>query len=223
MKQIYRNWSCKVFPGFYESFLYNSDTLYYLDRDELPEGFCWEFVKGGYAKFEEETCKDWVNAMDNNLYAADNPIGLKIVKFISETSPREYNFTTDKINIEIEVNLTKLKKWCWVTQKDNFNKYLYDHFTSYDGFISFIPNNLYTFICDYKNNRSKDNLIDVMIEYYLLQNIDFEDVLNDTLDSQWENLHNNITLQSEEDWSLWGYEYNDKTCKLVPTHKLEIA
>ena len=59
-----------------------------------------------------------------------------------------------------------------------------------------------------------------MIEYYLLETIDFEDVLIEALDYQWENLHNNVTLQLEKDWSLWDYEYDNKTCKYIPTKKL---
>lgn len=36
MKKIYENASCKVFPGFYESILYNSDTLYHFEDGYLP-------------------------------------------------------------------------------------------------------------------------------------------------------------------------------------------
>ena len=35
MKHTYNNWSCKIFEGFYESNLYNSDSLYWITKKIL--------------------------------------------------------------------------------------------------------------------------------------------------------------------------------------------
>ena len=222
MKRVYTNSKYTVFPGFYESVLYNSDTLYYFETDELPEGFCWEFVKGGFEKFENETCEAWVEAMKDNLF--DNPIGLRIGKYTSLYSPKYYNFSTDKISFEVEVNLNELKKYCWVTCEKEFNDYLFKNWSSYDGFISFIPNNLSEYKEEYKlrNDWKKDALIDIMIEWYLLKFIDFGDVTQDVCSEDWMRIYENVTLQSEEDWSLWDFEYDDKK-GYVPTHKIDAA
>ena len=45
MKHIYNNWSTKIFEGFYESNLYNSDTLYGITQAD---------VEGGYLKDNQE-------------------------------------------------------------------------------------------------------------------------------------------------------------------------
>ena len=228
MKKVYENWSCEIFPGFYESLLYNSDTLCHFDSEALPDGYGWEFVKGGWDKFCKETCEKWVDAMRNELENSkysdkDNPLNLKIEKYCGMWSPREYNFMTDKIQFRVEVNLNKLKKYCWETRREDFDKYLHEHWTSYSGFISFVPNNVNGFIQDYKANYHKDGLIDIMIEWYLLEFIDFEDVELSMCDSEFERLYNKLTLQSEEDWTLWDCEYDRETEKYKPTHKLEVA
>ena len=53
----YTNWSTAVFPGFYESELYNSDTIYNineaLDEGEPPV----DFTDDGYAKFCESVAR----------------------------------------------------------------------------------------------------------------------------------------------------------------------
>lgn len=58
------------------------------------------------------------------------------------TSPREYNFRTDVLDFDIEVNraelIRTLKK---LENNQELETFLHDHYTSYDGFISFTPNN----------------------------------------------------------------------------------
>lgn len=228
MKKVYENASCKVFPGFYESLLYNSDTLCNLDYGRLPEGFCWEFVKGGYQSFCKETCEDWVSAMqdalENSRYADhDNPLGLKIGKYCGMWSPKEYNFRTDRIQFKVEVNLNKLKEYCWKTCREEFDKYLFENWSDRPGFWSFVPNSVCSFEYKYKRGKDKDMLIDIMIEWYLLKFIDFEDVEYSVFENDYERLYENITLQSESDWSLWDYEYDSDTDRIIPTRKLEVA
>ena len=219
MKKIYENASCEVFPGFYESLLYNPDTLYNFERNELPEGFEWEFVKGGYQKFCKETCENWVSVVEDSF--TENPINLKIGKYCGMWSPKEYNFYTDKIQFVVDVNLNELKKYCWKTCREEFNDYLQKNWSSRDGFWSFVPNSIYKFEDNYKIGKDKDMLIDIMIEWYLLKFIDFSEVECKVLENDWERIYPNITLQSTDDWSLWDFEYGSDG--YIPTKKLEVA
>lgn len=218
MKKIYENASCKVFPGFYESLLYNSDTLYHFEYGELPEGFCWEFVKGGYQNFCRETCEEWVYKMQDALDESENPLNLKIGKYCGMWSPREYNFYTDKIQFRVEVNLNDLKKYCWKTCREEFNEYLNKNWSDRPGFWSFVPNNVYKFEHNYRIGKDTDMLIDIMIEWYLLKFIDFESVEYGVLEDDYMRLSENVTLQSVEDWSLWDYEYGDNG--YIPTKRI---
>lgn len=219
MKTIYENWSARVFPGFYDSILYHSDLLYCWDSNETPEGFTWDFTEGGFGKYAKKMCEAWCKSIADNF--TDNPLGLKVGKYRSMWSPKEYNFTTDKISFSVEVNLNDLKKYCLKERRDNFDAYLRKYWSDRDGFWSFIPNNARQFERDYRIGSTlctKSDLIQVMVEWYLLEFVDFEYVEQETIEAQWEALYENITLQSEDDWSLWDFEYTDNGYK--PTKKI---
>ena len=66
----------------------------------------------------------------------------KIIVPGSFISPREYNFKTDVINLDITIDVKKLKKTLKELETDQkFHKFLKDNYSSYDGFMSFTPNN----------------------------------------------------------------------------------
>ena len=113
------------------------------------------------------------------------------MQFINLSSPQYYNYDTDRLNIEIDVNLTKLKKYI-KQNKTDFNQYLKDNFTSYDGFISFVENNYNSFFEDYKINKNR--CIQVMIEYYILHCI-----YNDT----WQGMKNQDDYNTPYHWELF--------------------
>jgi hypothetical protein len=92
-------------------------------------------------------------------------------------SPKEYNFSTDEIDFIITVNKLKLKKTLKELQNDQeFKKFLYDNYTSYDGFISFTPDNpkdlIESIIMD---NQESDQAIGALITYLTKAN----DALNE--------------------------------------------
>lgn len=56
-------------------------------------------------------------------------------------SPREYNFATDTLDFTIEVDETAMIAELEKLRKSaDFDAFLYDNYTSYDGFWSFTPN-----------------------------------------------------------------------------------
>lgn len=80
-----------------------------------------------------------------------------------------------------------------------------ENYSSYDGFISFIPNNIYAFKDKYFNEyktfeeRERNNLINVMLEFYFECQIDFETDVNEQI-VYWreENLSNYMELAENE-------------------------
>lgn len=210
MRMIYENFSDKVFGGFYDSNLYNSDMLYSYEYDKTPEGFEWDFKENDFKNFCKETCMDYVDAIRDNF--SENPIGLEVGKYRGMWSPREYNFYTDRIQFYVKFNLNKLKKWCFESVADKFDDYLYKNWTSCDGFWSFIPNSLRAFVNAYKhgyNLCTKDDLIQVMVEFYLLENVDFANVEYDVCENVWERISDNVILRKSDDWTQWDFEYGD--------------
>lgn len=161
MKIEYINWSPAIFEGFYESGLYNSDTLYNLQDEDTA----YDFIEGGYDQFTEKTARLCTDLLNDYMRGGL----IKNIKFIRLSSPRYYNFETDKLVLEVDCEWDQLLKYCEETKED-FNQYLQDNFTSYSGFTSFVPNN-YT---DFMSNLEDDfeRLSQVVIEYYILNRID---------------------------------------------------
>lgn len=118
------------FSGFYESL--HSDNF---DREEEYiieeyEGKTWDdfdFTHDylGY-------CKSYVNKVNSIL-------DLKL-EFVEMTSPREYNFSTDRIFCTI--NKKDLKKIATALDTETMKDLVKSRFTSYDGFLSFYSNDI---------------------------------------------------------------------------------
>lgn len=159
----YVNWSTRIFDGFYESTLYNSDTEYNLnnilqdDENKQEYEIDFEAYTEAVADFAVELLKDYCI---NN----DNIISKMTYKGLS--SPRYYNFDTDKLVIDLEYNEKLLFEYI-ETNKTDFNTYLHDNFTSYDGFWSFTDNNYNDFMQNFDDK--KEQYTNVMIEYYILR------------------------------------------------------
>ena len=166
MKIRYINWSTFIFEGFYESNLFNSDSEYYLSENlESPHE-----IKD-FDKFQNTVGKRIANEVYYPCFCEEDSV-VTDLDFIGIDSPRYYNFTTDKIILDVEVDLKKLEDFCFTDNGDDFNKYLEDNFTSYDGFHSFVKNNRLGFYLDYKNDESeKERCLNVMLEYYFIKRI----------------------------------------------------
>lgn len=165
MRVKYQNWSTNIFDGFYESNLFNSDTELYLT--EMLQENDEQYEISNFEAYQEDISQKAAELLKE---ICKSPI-IKSIKYLSITSPRYYNYSTDKLNLLIDVNLTKLKNYI-NKNKTAFDKYLKENFTSYDGFISFVDNNYKNFIHTYKTDKSeKERCINVMLEYYILEKI----------------------------------------------------
>lgn len=166
MKINYINHSTFIFEGFYESGLFNSDSEYYLSENlESPHE-----IKD-FDKFMNTVGKRIANEVYYD-YFCEEDTAVTDLDFVGIDSPRFYNYSTDRIILDVEVDLKKLEDFCFKDNADDFNKYLEDNFTSYDGFHSFVKNNRLAFYLDYKNDESeKERCLNVMLEYYFIKRI----------------------------------------------------
>lgn len=205
MKVSYWNWSGDIFPGFYESVF-----SYPLDFEECEDGYCVEIAD--YKKYMELVSEEYVN----NIEFDDNPIDMKIVRFLGVDSPAYYNFSTDKIGMEIEVDIQALEQYCWETAKASFEEYLDDTWSSRSGFISFIPNNLYRFKNEYADSECKRaELQEIMIEFYLLRHVDFERVEMFTWERCSEIAYEAGVVLMDSKGNAYDYEYDNETDKII--------
>lgn len=159
----YQNWSTEIFQGFYESELYYSDieSDFNCGCDEVRELKDWQ-------GFTTEVAKNCAEGLFEYLEQEQEII--KSIEYKGLYSPRYYNFETDKLDLIVNCDIEALKKYCFEDNKARFDTYLHDNFTSYDGFISFVPNNAKEFVLRYEDDTER--LLNIMIEYYLLENLD---------------------------------------------------
>lgn len=201
MKHIYNNHSYKIFDGFYNSNLFNDDMLYNLEYNDKQEGYLKDNESYDVDNFQEYKKEVSDNAVYELFNTLENNDIIKSMKLKDVYSPKYYNYETDSLIIEMDINLRALKTFCFKENRDMFNKYLKENFTSYSGFISFVDNNIKDFINTYKTSTCKDREINVMIEYYLLTQI------NNTLDCDNFDCDNSYQYRIYEgaDQILWNH------------------
>lgn len=206
MKVSYWNWSCQIFPGFYCSVF--SDPL---DYEECQDGYYLDIVD--YKKYMELVSEEYVN----NIEFDDNPIDMQIVGFLGVDSPTYYNYSTDKIGMEIDVDIQALEQYCWVTCKDDFEDYLDKNWSSRSGFLSFIPNTLYKFKEEYSwSEYKRSELQEIMIEYYLLRHANFYYAEIDAYEASYELAYEAGVVLKDSNGNAYEYEYDNETDMIVP-------
>ena len=120
------------FSGFYES-----ELSAMMDREIESEAeyngkeIEWLTERYDFGAAMEAISKAWTMAFSDEL---EIPI-----EYDSVASPKEYNFTTDRIFALIP--LAEVKKLEPLRHSEEFKTILKKWFTSYDGFISFYANN----------------------------------------------------------------------------------
>ena len=147
------------FGGFYHS--EHSENI---DSQEESYGYNWEEID--YKKTHLNYCNSYLNKL-----SAELEINLK---FIQLDSPREYNFTTDKILCSISENdfnnlLNTYDFGILGNTKELFN-YIEEHSKSRDGFRSFYSG--YAAV-----KKEKDIFLQYLFNYILeYENFDFYDL-----------------------------------------------
>lgn len=152
----YTNWSHFIFDGFYESRLYNSDKLYWVNEGD-ENGTEWDI---DFPKFEKEVCEEAAYLLGKFTRGKI----ISKIEFVEIDSPREYNFRTDRLVLNIEYDERELM-YLLQREKEDFDAYLRANWTSYDGFISFVANS-------YDEFMEKENFkIEIALEYVILRQL----------------------------------------------------
>lgn len=161
------------FPGFYESELFNSDTLYnefctenlvqYRDyfEDEELEAKDLDFDFGSYQK---ACCEAFVSAFHDVC-----PDFVKGLKFAELWSPTYYNTTTDKVYAEIEfaddwkeqIITFMLKNKAWLSTK------IKEEWSDQSGFVSMMDNTFEHWLWHFQTEFVDVRYISVMLGYML--------------------------------------------------------
>ena len=178
------------FDGFYESFISDDidhqigqqiewDTdIYDLNEDEqqvLEDSYLSINRSYFYNQIAEDYTNFYIDALNERLE------GFKLkAKFNLLTSPREYNFETDRIFIEIEENhAIDFIKYIIKNYKKELENKIKERFTSRSGFSSFYKNSLNLWSKDY--SEWDHNQIGTCFELFNLEEEDINYSLRDYL------------------------------------------
>ena len=182
------------FDGFYESFIsadidhqigqqieWDTD-IYDLNEDEqqiLEDNYLDINRSYFYNQIAEDYTNFYIDALNKELDGFTLRATYKCF-----TSPREYNFSTDRIFIEIEENhAIDFIKYIIKNYKKELEKKIQDRFTSRDGFISYYKNSLDLWPKDY--SEWDHNQIGTCFELFDLEeediNYSLRDYLNETI------------------------------------------
>ena len=184
------------FDGFYESFIsadidhqIEFEIEYYSELYDLNESeeelLCNSFLNINSYKFYNQIAKDYTNFYIDDLNAKlnyaypDQGFTLKATYKCLE-SPREYNFKTDRIFIEIEENhAVDFIKHIVQNYKKELEQKIEDRFTSRSGFISFYKNSIDLWTKDFKEWDC--NMIGTCFELFDLEEEDINYSLREYL------------------------------------------
>ena len=127
-----------VFNGFYNTLfedILDNATEFAIDNHNETNGteLNYDNFNFDFNTIKNEICKYAVSKIEDKL----NEIGINCtIKYETLISPREYNFSNDSINIEI--NFKKFSQVIDILEQnyDSFSKYIKDNYTSCSGFIS---------------------------------------------------------------------------------------
>ena len=137
------------FPGFYESDLENCDTAYWAIKEELQyyqeecDTPCPELTEDdldfNYSDYEEECARAWVDG-----WLANAPEIVLSAKDCVIDRPKKYNFRNDRIYADVELRddwQEVMQAFIW-ENTSWLKKLVADEFTSYDGYMSFMSDDL---------------------------------------------------------------------------------
>lgn len=159
-KPILKELGSDKFPGFYESIFHNSDEFidYESDLFEELEGEGFENIKVVYEydnweEYKKDICTafltEYVQKIKEVLPSEITDENWFILEIANKDedpliiSPKEYNFRTDKCYCDFKTNFKTLNAIKdYTLQNKNARQYIINHFTSCDGFISWISNNI---------------------------------------------------------------------------------
>ena len=197
------------FDGFYNSFI-DADIEHQIDQqiewdtdiydlNEHEQQILWDnYLDINRSYFYNQIAEDYTNFYIDAVNERLKGFTLK-AKFNLLTSPREYNFETDRIFIEIEENhCIDFIKYIIKNYKKELDNKIKERFTSRSGFISIYENNLQSWTNNYK--EWDHNQISICFEIFDLEEEEdivysLREYLNETIR---ENLYNTLDQEGKD-------------------------
>ena len=110
------------------------------------------------------------------------------ITFEGLTSPKEYNFSTDVVDVIIDLSDENKKNIIqYISDHEaKFEEYIEDHFTSRDGFMSFIENGIDAWTEEYLFGDEADRTVSAFFDFVLEnEDINYDYVTEDIVESEY--------------------------------------
>lgn len=185
------------FPGFYESVLYNSDTLYYEVHNEENMEYYRDVFNDNtltendldidFEAYKHDVINAFIDAFSNSNCL---PNFIDKICFRELVSPHYYNYETDKIYVSVHLSDDwKNKVLAFMNSNgERLSKRILKEWTSRDGFISFLPNSLSAWRKIIENDdKIKPALLECIIKY--MMEFANEDIYYELICSTLENIY----------------------------------
>lgn len=154
-----------IFPGFYGTILEGDDAI---DLVSEYEGSPMTFKPGVFPDYMKAVSERYVKRLESEVGMSMGHM-IRDLKLEEVRSPKYYNFETDSLSIRLKVNKWNVLREL-VKNKEDFNQYLREHYTSRSGFISFVKTEIHELW------RQKKYFWDVALDYLILKQEFFDDV-----------------------------------------------
>ena len=160
-----------IFDGFYNSIFDadgEDDEIQHINEEREKIGLepiTYDDCEWDYKEYNlrvSEKCVEVIEEELNDLLNIDMNI-----TFESLQSPKYYNYSTDSINIEIEMESLDVILEYLEENKENFTKYIKDRYTSYDGFTSFKSNDSDLWVEDISNVEDLSHKLGAVLDFIL--------------------------------------------------------
>ena len=217
-----------LFYGFYESIYLDYEEISYYEIEELEKletRLNQELENNFYIVYDwsDQERAEYFNTvgtsfMDNMKYLINYYIPKEMkqkdyykleIEYQGVYSPKYYNYTTDKIDYKIKTNektMQELKKY--ILNLQGAEQYIFKKFKSYDGFISFLSNDI-----DYWKTEpieTDEKYIGALIDMFL--NLNNKNTMEDLNIETIDNIDPAICY-------MVPYLYSNKTRNQIPTYK----
>jgi len=161
-----------IFQGFYGT-LFESDHLEEQAIENLNEDRAenklkpveWDDVEFDYQDYMHHASLECCGAIERQLQYIDKSI---VIEFQKIVSPREYNFTNDSIDIEVTIDNYNIILKYVEDNKEAFNAYIKECYTSYDGFTSFVTNNPVEWLNEFKTGVKEEHKLGSLLNFILI-------------------------------------------------------
>jgi hypothetical protein len=190
-----------IFKGFYNSWF--EEHAHFIEEVEYESLASYPYLKDIELEFDYKTYyRDC--AYEMCYYIEEQLKDMNLIDdlhFQQITSPKEYNFVNDSIDVEFVLNENNIKEIeeYLKTEKYMFAQYLRDRYTSYSGFHSFHSNDADDWLKNIKDTLNDEHKLGSVLHFILdNEGINELDMFDSIIDSGNVYLYSNVQDVIEE-------------------------